>query len=230
MRNGFNVGLVKGAMVPAYRSGANNLRGREVQQMPPETVQLHDLLAEIRSCRQCEPQLPLGANPVVRASCTAKMLIVGQAPGTRVHATGIPWNDPSGERLRDWLDLEKSVFYDESRIGIVPMGFCYPGKGKSGDLPPRAECAPLWHERLIEQMPEVELVLLVGSYAQGHYLGNSRETLTERVRRWRDFGPRYLPMPHPSPRNNLWLRRNAWFESEILPELRRRVRRLVLQD
>jgi uracil-DNA glycosylase len=157
------------------------------------------------------------------------MLIVGQAPGTRVHATGIPWNDPSGNRLRDWVGLERDVFYDQSRIGIVPMGFCYPGKGKSGDLPPRPECAPLWHDRLIEQMPEVELVLLVGSYAQAYYLGGSRETLTARVRRWRDFGPRYLPLPHPSPRNNLWLRRNNWFESEILPELRQRVGRLMVQ-
>lgn len=198
--------------------------------MAPETVQLHDLLADIRRCRHCEPELPLGANPVVRASTTARVLIVGQAPGTRVHATGIPWNDPSGDRLRDWLSLDREVFYDESRIAIVPMGFCYPGKGKSGDLPPRPECASLWHDRLLAQMPTVELTLLVGSYAQAYYLGRSRESLTERVRRWREFGPRYLPMPHPSPRNNLWLRRNPWFESEILPELRRRVSRLVLQD
>lgn len=191
--------------------------------MPPETVQLHDLLADIRDCRYCEPELPLGANPVVRASGTARVLIVGQAPGTRVHATGIPWNDPSGDRLRSWLALEPDVFYDESLIGIVPMGFCYPGKGKSGDLPPRPECAARWHESLLAHMPDVELVLLVGSYAQAYYLGKSRETLTERVHRWRDFGPRYLPTPHPSPRNTLWLRRNPWFEDEVVPALRQRV-------
>ncbi|RLQ21878.1 uracil-DNA glycosylase family protein [Seongchinamella sediminis] len=195
--------------------------------MPPETVQLHDLLADIRSCHHCEPELPLGANPVLRASASARLLIIGQAPGTRVHATGIPWNDPSGDRLRDWLGLDQAAFYDESRIAIVPMGFCYPGRGKSGDLPPRPECARLWHERLLSLMPEVELVLLVGSYAQGHYLGKSRETLTARVRRWRDFGPRFIPTPHPSPRNTLWLRRNPWFEQEVVPELRRRVAGLL---
>ena len=194
--------------------------------MPRKTakeIALTELLAEVRACRHCEADLPLGANPVLRASATARLLIVGQAPGTKVHASGVPWNDPSGDRLRDWLDIDRDTFYDESRIAIVPMGFCYPGKGKSGDLPPRPECAPLWHERLLAHMPRVELVLLVGSYAQQHYLGASRETLTERVRRWRDFAPRYLPLPHPSPRNTLWLRRNDWFEETVVPELRQRV-------
>lgn len=194
--------------------------------MPRKTakeIALTELLAEVRACRHCEADLPLGANPVLRASATARLLIVGQAPGTKVHASGVPWNDPSGDRLRDWLDMDRDTFYDESRIAIVPMGFCYPGKGKSGDLPPRPECAPLWHERLLAHMPRVELVLLVGSYAQQHYLGASRETLTERVRRWRDFAPRYLPLPHPSPRNTLWLRRNDWFEETVVPELRQRV-------
>ena len=194
--------------------------------MPRKTakeIALKELLAEVRACRHCEADLPLGANPVLRASATARLLIVGQAPGTKVHASGVPWNDPSGDRLRDWLDIDRDTFYDESRIAIVPMGFCYPGKGKSGDLPPRPECAPLWHERLLAHMPRVELVLLVGSYAQQHYLGASRETLTERVRRWRDFAPRYLPLPHPSPRNTLWLRRNDWFEEAVVPELRQRV-------
>lgn len=190
---------------------------------PDPELALADLLGQVRACRHCEPALPLGANPVLRASATARLLIVGQAPGTRVHASGIPWDDPSGDRLRGWLDLEPQAFYDETRIAIVPMGFCYPGKGKSGDLPPSPECAPLWHERLLGHMPDVELVLLVGSYAQQHYLGKSRETLTERVRRWRDFGPRFLPLPHSSPRNTLWLRRNDWFEEEVVPELRRRV-------
>ena len=190
-------------------------------------LELRDLLADIRACRHCEAQLPLGANPVLRASAGARLMIVGQAPGTRVHATGIPWNDPSGDRLRTWLQLDRETFYDESKIAIVPMGFCYPGKGKSGDLPPRPECAQLWHERLLVQMPALELVLLVGSYAQNHYLGKSRETLTERVRRWRDFAPRYIPTPHPSPRNTLWLRRNPWFEAEVVPEMGRRVHQLL---
>ena len=190
--------------------------------MKVDKLSLEDLLSEVRACRHCEPALPLGANPVVRASTTARVLIIGQAPGTRVHATGIPWNDPSGDRLRDWLALDRDQFYDESRVAIVPMGFCYPGKGKSGDLPPRPECAQLWHESLLERMPQVE-----GSYAQGHYLGNSRETLTERVRRWREFGPRYIPTPHPSPRNTLWLRRNPWFETEVVPEIRRKVASLL---
>lgn len=192
-----------------------------------DNIPLADLLAEIRACRHCEESLPLGPNPVLRASGTARLLIVGQAPGTRVHATGIPWNDPSGDRLRDWLQLDRDVFYDESRIAIVPMGFCYPGRGKSGDLPPSPDCAPLWHEALLERMPEVELTLLIGRYAQNRYLGHSRETLTQRVQRWRDFGPRYIPLPHPSPRNTLWLRRNPWFEAEVVPVMRERVLALL---
>ena len=194
--------------------------------MAPD-IPLTDLLARIRACRHCEADLPLGPHPVLRASSTARLLIVGQAPGTRVHASGIPWNDPSGDRLRDWLRLDRDTFYDESRIAIVPMGFCYPGRGKSGDLPPPPACAPLWHEQLLAHMPDLELVLLVGSYAQAHYLGKSRETLTQRVQRWRDFGPRYIPTPHPSPRNTLWLRRNPWFEQEVVPELRQRVKALL---
>ncbi len=184
---------------------------------------LRDLLREIRSCRHCADFLPLGPRPVLRASPTARLLIVGQAPGTRVHASGVPWDDPSGDRLRQWLCLAPQQFYDESHVAIVPMGFCYPGRGKSGDLPPPPDCAPLWHARLLKHMPQVELVLLVGSYAQNHYLGRSAATLTERVRRWSDFGPRYFPLPHPSPRNTLWLRRNPWFEHEVLPALRERL-------
>ncbi|QFU77907.1 uracil-DNA glycosylase family protein [Halioglobus maricola] len=190
-------------------------------------MELVDLLAEIRACRHCEDDLPLGPNPVVRASTSAKVLIVGQAPGTRVHQTGIPWNDPSGDRLRDWLALDHDTFYDEGKIAIVPMGFCYPGKGKSGDLPPRPECADLWHERVLAAMPEIELVLLIGRYAQVRYLGNSRETLTARVHRWQEFGPRFIPTPHPSPRNTLWLRRNPWFEDEVVPAMRERVAALL---
>lgn len=188
---------------------------------------LVDLLAQIRDCRHCEASLPLGPRPVLRAGSGARLLIVGQAPGTRVHATGIPWNDPSGDRLRQWLQLTPEQFYDDNKIAIVPMGFCYPGRGKSGDLPPPPACAPLWHERLLQLMPQLDLVLLVGSYAQNHYLGRSRETLTQRVERWREFGPRYLPLPHPSPRNNLWLRRNPWFEADVIPALRARVARVL---
>lgn len=195
--------------------------------MASHSLVLVDLLEEVRACRHCAADLPLGPNPVVRASATARLLIIGQAPGTKVHASGIPWNDPSGQRLREWLAMDEATFYDESRVAIMPMGFCYPGRGKSGDLPPSPDCAPLWHERLLQEMPAVELVLLVGSYAQTHYLGPSRETLAARVQRYRDFAPRYLPLPHPSPRNTLWLRRNPWFEAEVVPALRSRVRELL---
>ena len=189
-------------------------------------IALKNLLREIRSCRHCADFLPQGPRPVLRASATARLLIVGQAPGTRVHASGVPWDDPSGDRLRQWMCMAPQQFYDESQVAIVPMGFCYPGRGKSGDLPPPPACAPLWHARLLKHMPQVELVLLVGSYAQNHYLGRSAETLTQRVRRWSDFGPRYFPLPHPSPRNTLWLRRNPWFEQEVLPALRERLSQL----
>lgn len=184
---------------------------------------LHKLLQEVRNCTVCEKHLPLGANPVLRASETARILIIGQAPGTRVHKTGIPWNDPSGDRLRSWMNIDRDTFYNDKLIAIVPMGFCYPGKGKSGDLPPRKECAPLWHEKLLSQMPEIKLTLLIGQYAQRHYLDDHYKTLTERVKNWQEFSPDYLSMPHPSPRNQLWLKRNTWFEEEVVPELRRKV-------
>ena len=190
------------------------------------SIALKNLLREIRSCRHCADSLPLGPRPVLRASSTARLLIVGQAPGARVHASGVPWDDPSGDRLRQWMCMAPQQFYDESHVAIVPMGFCYPGRGKSGDLPPPPDCAPLWHARLLKHMPHLELILLVGSYAQNHYLGRSAETLTQRVRRWSDFGPRYFPLPHPSPRNTLWLRRNPWFEQEVLPALRERLSQL----
>lgn len=151
-------------------------------------------------------------------------MIVGQAPGRKVQETGIPWNDPSGDRLRDWLQLTKEEFYDESRIAIVPAGFCYPGKGKSGDLPPRPECAPLWHPPLRAALPKITLTLLVGSYAQEYYLGERRkETLSDTVRAYAEYLPEYLPLPHPSPRNRLWLRQRPWFEKEVLPVLRQHI-------
>lgn len=190
----------------------------------PREESLPELLARVRACRLCEAQLPLGPKPILRAAATARVLIVGQAPGTRVHATGIPWNDPSGDRLRGWLRVDRDTFYDESQIAIIPTGLCYPGRGASGDLPPRPECAPTWHPLLLAHLPRVEMILLVGQYAQAYYLGDRRKaTLTDTVRAWREFMPRYWPMPHPSPRNQLWLKRNPWFEQETLPALRRRL-------
>lgn len=187
------------------------------------------LLAEVRACRHCAGKLPLEPRPVLRAGEGARLLIVGQAPGTRVHETGIPWNDPSGDRLREWLRVDRQQFYDEERVAIIPMGYCYPGRGKTGDLPPRRECAELWLPRLLEHLPKLELTLLVGQYAQAHYLGERRkETLTETVRAWREYLPSYIPLPHPSPRNNIWLAKNAWFEEEVVPAMRRKCRRLMV--
>lgn len=188
------------------------------------------LLNEIRACTLCAPSLP-APRPVLAAGTAARLLIVGQAPGARVHASGVPWDDPSGERLRDWLGVDRETFYDERRIAIVPMGFCYPGTGRSSDLPPRPECAATWHARLLAELPNVALTLLIGRYAQAHYLGpRAGRTLTETVRAWRAHWPRLVPLPHPSPRNNRWLARNPWFERERLPALRREVRRVLAAD
>lgn len=185
---------------------------------------LDALLARIRACRLCEAELPLGPRPVLRARSGARLLIVGQAPGTKVHESGIPWNDASGIRLRHWLGLERETFYDEARIAIVPMGFCYPGKGASGDLPPRPECAATWHASLLRHLPEVRLTLLIGHYAQAHFLGDRRgKTLTDTVRDYAAFLPTAIPLPHPSPRNQLWLRANPWFEEDLVPVLRKHV-------
>ncbi len=186
---------------------------------------LETLLNDIRACQVCAEHLPLGPRPVVRAQETAKLLIIGQAPGTRVHETGLSWNDASGDRLRVWLGLDRDTFYDQSRIAIMPMGFCYPGRNKNGgDNPPRPECAPLWHEKLMACLPAVELTLLVGSYAQARYLGrNKAKTMTGTVRMWRDYAPDFLPLPHPSWRNTGWLKKNPWFEAEVIPVLQGRV-------
>lgn len=190
----------------------------------PNDPGLVQLLASVRACRACAAHLPLGPRPVLRAGTTARILIVSQAPGARVHATGVPWDDPSGARLRAWLALDASAFYDESLIAIIPMGYCYPGRGKSGDLPPRRECAQLWLDALLARLPNVESTLLIGHYAQRHFLGNRRKpTLTDTVRAWREYAPRYLPLPHPSPRNTPWFVRHPWFEQELLPELRARI-------
>ena len=190
---------------------------------------LDALLREIRGCNLCAAALPLGPRPVLRAAATARLMIVGQAPGTRVHETGIPWNDASGDRLRAWLGIERDAFYDESRIAIVPMGFCYPGVDRNGgERPPRPECARRWHPLLAPHLARVALTLLVGGYAQKYYLGGGRApSMTETVRRWRDYAPGFLPLPHPSWRNTAWLRRNPWFEAEVVPALRARVAALL---
>lgn len=192
---------------------------------PVAVKALDRLLLDVVACIECAAHLPHAPRPVVRAGAGARVLVVGQAPGSRVHATGVPWNDPSGVRLREWLGVDEAAFYDTSRFALMPMGFCYPGKGRSGDLPPRPECAPLWHEKLLARMPEVRLTLLLSQYALERYLGaRAKGSVTETVRAWREYAPQFLPLPHPSPRNNLWLARNPWFEREVLPELRRRVR------
>jgi uracil-DNA glycosylase len=185
---------------------------------------LDALLADVRACRACERDLPLGPRPIVRATDKARILIVGQAPGTKVHASGIPWSDASGNRLRTWLGVDHASFYDETQFAIIPMGFCYPGRGSSGDKPPRRECAQLWLDSLLEKLPQIELTLLIGQYAQRHFLGQRRKpSLTETVRAWAEYAPAFIPLPHPSPRNQAWFQRHPWFESEVLPMLRARV-------
>lgn len=182
---------------------------------------LERLLTEIRACTLCADRLPLGPRPIVQASATARLLLVGQAPGRRVHVTGLPFNDPSGDLLRRWLGIDRDVFYDPARIAILPTGLCYPGRDKrGGDAPPLGECAPLWHPRLRSLLGEVRLTLLIGRYAQAYYLGNRQAgTLTGTVRRFRDYLPDFFPIPHPSPRNRRWLALNPWFEAEIVPKM-----------
>ncbi len=182
------------------------------------------LLKEIRACAVCKEHLVLGPRPIVAAHPDARIVIIGQAPGTKVHATGVPWDDPSGRQLRKWLNVSDEVFYDEKQIALVPMGFCYPGKGKSGDLPPRPECAPLWHERLMHSLPNLELIILIGMYAQGYYLKKeAKKTLTETVKNYKSYQPTNFPLPHPSPRNRFWLTKNPWFERDVIPELQEKV-------
>jgi uracil-DNA glycosylase len=190
---------------------------------------LDALLGEVRACTLCAESLPLGPRPTLRARRSARLLIVGQAPGTKVHETGIPWNDPSGNRLRDWLSIGRDDFYDEAKVAIIPMGSCYPGRlPNGGDAPPRPECAPRWHARLRALLPNIELTLLVGSYAQAYYLKDRRaRTMTETVANWRAFLPDVLPTPHPSWRTTFWQKKNPWFDEDLLPELRERVRKLL---
>ncbi|MGH8085504.1 MAG: uracil-DNA glycosylase family protein [Lysobacter sp.] len=192
------------------------------------SIPLEHLLRDIRACRICEANLPLGPRPVLRAGADARLMIVGQAPGAKVHASGVPWDDASGRRLREWLGIGADTFYDESQVAIVPMGFCYPGKAGSGDAPPRPECRATWHPRLLPLLPKVELTLLIGQYAQAYFLGARRKgSLTATMRAWHEYLPSQLPLPHPSPRNVAWFKANPWFEGEVLPTLRERVDGLV---
>jgi len=210
------------APVASRASPAANARSREAR--------LKRLVGEIRACRVCAAQLPFGPNPILSVGKgTAPILLIGQAPGTKVHATGVPWNDPSGDRLRDWLGVSREAFYDTRNFAIFPMGFCYPGRGRSGDLPPRRECAPLWHDKLLKLLPNLRLIVLIGAYAQARYLKDkSKAGLTETVRAWRDYVEEgYVPLVHPSPRNVGWFKKNPWFEREIVPFLKERKRTLL---
>jgi uracil-DNA glycosylase len=191
----------------------------------PTQVALTALLRDVRACTLCAAHLSAGTRPVLQVSSSARILIAAQAPGRKVHESGVPFDDASGERLRRWMGVDHDAFYDERMVAILPMGFCYPGKGSSGDLPPRSECAPQWRARLLAAMPLVELTLVIGSYAmEWHLAERSATTLTETVRAWRDHWPAVVPLPHPSPRNNIWLKANPWFESDVVPVLQEKVR------
>ena len=181
------------------------------------------LLADIRACRLCEDILPLGPRPMVQASIAAPILIVGQAPGVRVHETGIPFNDPSGDRLRDWMGIDRETFYDDQKVALVPMGFCFPGSAKYGDVPPPPICAETWRQKLMDQLPNIQLTLVLGQHAQKWHLPIKHKNLTENVRAWESYGPGMIPLPHPSPRNNIWLKKNPWFGAELLPVLKNQV-------
>ena len=186
------------------------------------------LLSEIKKCTECEKFLALGPRPVLAAHKESKIVIIGQAPGLAVHKSGIPWDDKSGDNLRNWMNIEKQDFYDATHIGILPMGFCYPGKGKSGDLPPRQECAPLWHDKVLSKMKQVRLTLLIGKYAQAYYLQDqAKNSLTETVKNFEEYLPHYFVLPHPSPRNNIWLAKNPWFKKDLIPQLQEKVQEIL---
>ena len=185
---------------------------------------MKQLLSDIRKCEVCAAHLLLGPRPIVAAHPDAKILIIGHAPGTKVHQTGVPWDDQSGKQLRKWMGVTNETFYDETQIAQMPMGFCYPGKGKSGDLPPRPECAPQWHKMLLEKLENIELTILIGQYSQRYYLGNRmKKNLTETVRNYNNYAPEYFVVPHPSPRNRFWLSKNPWFEIEVIPKLQEQI-------
>ena len=187
------------------------------------------LLREVRAYRICEADLPFGPRPVLQLASSARLLIIGQAPGSKVHQSGIPWNDASGNRLRDWLQLDRSFFYDAATVAILPMGFCYPGAGENGgDKPPRRECAPLWHKRLLKHLPDIRLTLLLGQHAQRHYLASKRKnSMTEIVQAFSEYAPQFFPLPHPSWRSVVWMRRHPWFERVVISELRNAVQTAI---
>lgn len=191
---------------------------------------LVSLLEQVRACTLCAGHLPLGPRPVLQMHASARILIAGQAPGRKVHETGIPFDDASGDRLRTWLGVSRDVFYDASQVAILPMGFCYPGTGKSGDLPPRLECAPAWRAPLLARLKRIKLTLVIGQYALAYHLPDAAASVTASVQSWREHWPRVVPLPHPSPRNNLWLKRNPWFEAELIPKLRSRVSEVLERD
>jgi len=187
-------------------------------------VRQGNLVEQVSNCMICESKLPLGVRPVIQFNAKARILIAGQAPGLKVHQTGKPFDDASGERLRQWLGINKQAFYDANKIAILPMGFCYPGKGRSGDLPPRKECAPAWREALLNALPDIKLTIVLGKYAQAYHLPEYKKTpLTELVKSWREHWPSKIVLPHPSPRNNSWLSKNRWFEADVLPTLKKQV-------
>lgn len=188
------------------------------------------LIQQVRACRVCEAALPHQPRPVLQIDHQAKILVAGQAPGRKVHESGIPFNDASGERLREWMGVSKSTFYDSSKIAILPMGFCYPGTGKSGDNPPRPECAKLWRAQLLTELNQVQLTLAIGQYAHAYHLQERAQSVTENVKAWQRYWPNLIPLPHPSPRNNLWLRRNPWFEKEVIPNLQQRIQSILGLD
>jgi len=188
------------------------------------------LLRDVRACEVCAPHLELGPRPIVQVGSRAKVVIIGQAPGRRVHESGVPWDDPSGVRLRAWLGLSDAQFYDPDVVALIPMGFCFPGAGKSGDLPPRQECAPLWHSRLLAELPSDRLDVIIGQYAQARYIADRGKTLTETVSRWASYLPNRVVMPHPSPRNRRWLTQNPWFEEDAIPRIQARVAEVLAPD
>lgn len=188
------------------------------------------LLDSVRRCTLCAAQLPLGPRPILQIHPHSRILIAGQAPGRKVHESGIPFADASGDRLREWMGISREVFYNAAQVAILPMGLCYPGTGKSGDLPPRPECAPAWRARLLAQLKDLRLTLVIGQYAQAYHLPGAGQSVTALVQAWRHHGSAIIPLPHPSPRNNLWLRRNPWFENELLPLLRERVARVLAHE
>lgn len=194
-------------------------------------MSLQSLLTEIRTCTLCAPHLPHEPRPIVQLHAAAKILIVGQAPGNKAHQSRIPFNDASGDRLRDWMGIDRASFYDEQKIAMLPMGFCFPGTGKSGDLAPRPECANAWRAQCLAHLSNIQLTLVIGQYAHAWHLGARHlPTLTDNVKAWRKFWPQMLPLPHPSPRNNLWLKKNAWFEQDILPTLKQHIHHILFEE